>query len=153
MTNIVNPIRKLQCKTLLMLPFLCQQWQEDWRLLNPCQTHTNTLHTHREDLPLAGNFVSQYPVASAAEPRVPEASRMCLTCNKPPRSRSCHRWGTRAWHQQREGTSQSDQSQETGKSMKAWLVERESTWHTYKVAHHIDETVNRLSFFFNKKGF
>lgn len=41
---------------------------------------------HTERTPLAGNFLSQYPVAFAAAPRVPKASRLCLKCNKPPLS-------------------------------------------------------------------
>lgn len=69
-----------------MLPLSCQQWQEEWRLLNPGpNTHTQ-IYTYTQIHTLAGNFLSQYLLLPAVAPRRPEASQLHLKENKPPLS-------------------------------------------------------------------
>lgn len=85
-------------------------------------THT---HTRMQTTPLAGNFPSQYPVISAAAPRVPEAFWFCLKCNKPSLSSYMSQMGNLSLTSlEREGTSQRDQSQEAEKCTKTWICRK-----------------------------
>lgn len=113
----IHSFHKAQCKKRLHVDFWCQQRQEERRLLNACQTCT---YGRTQKTPLAGKSRSQFPVASAAAPRVSNGciwsatSRFCHG--------ACHRRGTWAWHRQREGASQRDRSEDIWtKKEKMWI--------------------------------
>ena len=100
------PFTKRNAKNLFILPFWCQQRQEERRLLNACQTCT---YGRTQKTPLAGKSQSQFPVASAAAPRV---SNGCIWSTSRFCHGACRRRGTWAWHRQREGASQRDRSED-----------------------------------------
>lgn len=87
--------------------------------LNACQ-----LNTHRVSHWQVFSCLSiQSPLLQRQECQRPLSCVWSVTSILYPHA--CHRWGTWAWHRQREGTSRKDQSQETERSSKAWNCTQE----------------------------
>lgn len=104
------------------------------KLLPNTDVHT---HTHTQRTVLAGNFLSQYPVAYATAPRVPEASQFAFEVQQAASVLVHVADGEPELGIRREKGHPREISHRKQKGVqKHGHVERESTWHTHTVGHN-----------------